>query len=212
MVDGITYLLAAIAVACMVGVWRVTRPSNEPRRAVDHYAALVRRNPREPNSRYELGLALMRRGSLSEAIHEFRLVTEIAPKHAPAHHRLGTCLMSIGNVAAALPHLEKATALSPIYAEAHASLGAAHELRGDRMAARGSYLRAVGLDPKLAIAHFNLARLYAQEGNAAKALAALQDAARADVSMVEEAKCSPDFDRVLGDRAFRAYLFGAEAA
>ncbi len=206
-VDWITLALGGCAIACAVGVWSLTRPTNEPRRAVDHYEGLVRRNPNDYASRYELALAYMRRGQLMESIAELRTVVELAPKHAPAHYSLGVALLTSGNHTAALSHLERATSLSPIYADAHASLGALHHMRGDATAAKAALIRATSLDPTLAIAHFNLARCYAQEHNVDKTIECLRAAIKQDPAMRAEAKCGNDFDHLMGEEKFRQFMF-----
>jgi len=199
--------LGITAIGCAVGVWSLTRPTNEPRRAVDHYESLVRRNPTDFNSRYELAMAYLRRGQLIESISELRTVIELAPKHAPAHYSLGVALLTSGNHPAALSHLERATNLSPIFADAHASLGALLHMRGDATAAKAALMKATSLDPSLAIAHFNLARCFAAEHNVPKTIESLRSAIKQDASMKAEAKCGNDFDHLMGDESFRDFIF-----
>jgi Flp pilus assembly protein TadD len=210
--DLITAGLGVAAIALVVALWRTTRPSLDSRRSCEYYRAMLRRNPGDPNLHFELASALLRRGSVVEAVEEFRRTVERDPKNALAHHSLGLSLLSLGNVHGALIHLERATTLSPHFAEAYASLGSVMELKGDLFAARAAHMRAAAIDPTLAIAHYNLARVLAATNEPAKAVTALGEAIRQDRMLLEEAKSCTDFDNLLNHPGFRRLVYGERVA
>jgi TolB-like protein/Tfp pilus assembly protein PilF len=75
-------------------------------------AAIVRRDPVNPTSVFNLGIDQRWAGRLDEAIDSFRTVLSLRPGWAEGHYELGVALLQKGDGAAALAEMEQETAES----------------------------------------------------------------------------------------------------
>jgi tetratricopeptide (TPR) repeat protein len=91
--------------------------------ACRRYAEIIRREPRNADALYLLGLAHCHLGEFPDAINRLRKTVSVAPAHAAAHNTLSMALRETGDLAAALASCDAAIASEPGFAEAHANRG-----------------------------------------------------------------------------------------
>jgi Flp pilus assembly protein TadD len=84
----------------------------------------------QPETRCDLGLALLRLGKPAEAGSQFDLVLRDRPDFARAHYGRGVALALVGRRQEARFHLERALALDPGDAAADRALAGLDSLRG----------------------------------------------------------------------------------
>jgi tetratricopeptide (TPR) repeat protein len=90
------------------------------------YKDTLEKNPSCWMARGNLGVYLMDKGSLPEAIEELRAAIRIRPDYADAHNNLGNALSKIpGREKDAMAEFEAALRINPGMAEAHGNLGLA---------------------------------------------------------------------------------------
>ncbi len=111
-----------------------------------------------------LGIALMEKGRVKEAIVQYRRALEIEPEHYKAHTNLGTALSEIGLTEEAEVHLRKAVELAPDFADAHNSLGTALMKTGRSEEAVVQFRRALAIDSDYAACRYNLGTVLLQTG------------------------------------------------
>ena len=133
----------------------------QPQRALPHFAAVSRLQPRSAVARYNVGVALEAAGRTAEAAREYEAAIERDPAYSVAHNNLGSLRLAEGRLDEALSLFARAVALGPANAEAQNNLGAVLVAGGDAAAAIVHLEQAVRLRPTYPEAHFNLARAYA---------------------------------------------------
>ncbi len=155
--------------------------------AEQHLRAAVRLAADSVRAHTDLGSALAKMGSFSEAMDEFHTALGLDPnseitKHnlqsavedaAQAHYRRGMDLAKAGNTREALGELEEAVKLEPDFAEAHNNLGV---LLSGSPEAMAHFREAVRLKPDYVDARYNLAVALASTGRTAEAIEELQKA------------------------------------
>jgi tetratricopeptide (TPR) repeat protein/mono/diheme cytochrome c family protein len=142
---------------------------NRPDRALVHFTAAARLQPRSARARYNVGVALEALGRASDAAEAYREAVRLDPSYSLAHNNLGSLLFSAGTLDEARRHFERAVQTGPSNAEAQNNLGAVFLASNDPGGALPYVERAVALRPQYAEAHFNLARIYAATGRPAEA-------------------------------------------
>jgi tetratricopeptide (TPR) repeat protein len=112
--------------------------------------------PSDPETHYNLGVALLGAKRPEEALTSFRHALRLAPGYVPAESALCSTLHGLGRIAEAATCYQQLLDRNPSYAEMHSNL--AHALRqlGRPEEAAASCLRALKLNPRLAEAHSNL--------------------------------------------------------
>jgi len=143
-----------------------------------------------------LGVDLLDRGKLDEALPHFQRALQSNPDYAEAHNNLGAILFQKGKVDEAIPHFQEALRIKPGYAHAESNLGNALFKKGKVEEAISHYQRALEIDPGLAEADNNLGAALLQKGNVDEAIAHFQKLAR----------ISPDYAQVyynLGNALFQ---------
>jgi tetratricopeptide (TPR) repeat protein len=125
--------------------------------AIAHYQKALQINPDYAEAHYNLGDALIRRGSANEAIAHFQKALEIDPDYAGAHINLGNALLQKGRVDEAITHYQKALQINPYFAVAHINLGNALIRKGRVDEAITHYQTALEITPDFAEAQKNLA-------------------------------------------------------
>lgn len=108
---------------------------------------IVRREPRNADALYLLGLTHCHLGELSEAIKRLRKAVSVAPLHADAHNTLSLALREIGRPQEALASCEAAIASDPGFAEAHGNRGDILQDLQRPQEALDAYDQALALDP-----------------------------------------------------------------
>jgi Tfp pilus assembly protein PilF len=107
-------------------------------------------------ARHSLGIALVKKGQIDEAIRQFQQAIRLKPYHADAHYNLGHALVKKGQMDEALRQFQEAIRLNPDHAEAHNNLGAALYLKGQIGEAIRQFQEALRLKPDYADARKNL--------------------------------------------------------
>jgi protein O-mannosyl-transferase len=142
-----------------------------------------------------LGLALMDKGKLAEAVVQYEAALRISPEYSLAHNDLGVALARLGRLDQAIAHYQTALQINPKDAEAHFNLanalnpgfvdtyavsGAARNHRADAPQAREHYQTALRLYPHYVNAHINWGNLELTVGELEAAITHYQDALRVD--------------------------------
>lgn len=123
-----------------------------------------------------LGIALVEKGAVTEAMINYLKVIAINPRHAAAHYNLGLALVKTGQADQALLFFDRAVKLSPQLAEARVGKAAALAEQGHADQAVSELKQALAIDPQLVTAHLTLANLLADQGRADEATAHLETA------------------------------------
>jgi protein O-mannosyl-transferase len=123
-----------------------------------------------------LGGALLKKGSVGEAIFHFQKALEIEPDSAEAYNNLGSALLQKGNVDEAIYHFQKALQINPDFAEAHNNLGNALLQKGNVDEAIAHFQKGLQINPDFAKAHYNLGNALLQKGNVDEAIIQFQRA------------------------------------
>ena len=130
-----------------------------------------------------LGSALLKMGSVDEAIAHSQRALQIKPDYVEAYNNLGNALLKKGNVDEAIAHYQKALQINPGYVEAHNNLGNALLKKGNVDEAIAHYQKALQIKPDYAEIHKNLGIALAKaHGDHANALVRM---GRDDEAMVE---------------------------
>ncbi len=120
--------------------------------------AMLARDPRDAESRADLGAALTVSGRLDEAAKELRQAAADDPRAARPHYLLGQIGVSRHDVPGALAELTRAVELDPNDANAQNDLGYLLLATGQRAAAIEHLEKALALNPGDALARENLAK------------------------------------------------------
>lgn len=141
-------------------------------------------------------------GRLSEAMAEYKLLTEMAPNLAVGHKELGFFAISIQDNLLAQEELSRAAALDPDDPVVASTLGAVYMTLGKREEAINQFNKALVLNPKEGLAAFNLGNIYADMGQIErarkayeKAVAIKPDSAFARNNLATMCSMSGDFKR-----------------
>jgi tetratricopeptide (TPR) repeat protein len=103
-----------------------------------------------------LGVALMEKGQLDEAIAHYQKALDVNPLFGKAYCNLGNALRKKGQLDKAVTHCRKAIELNPSFDVAHYNLGNAFREKGLLDDAITYYQKAIELNPSFAKAHCNL--------------------------------------------------------
>lgn len=133
-------------------------------KALRHFKAALRLEPRYAGGYNNMGNALMALGRIGEAIGYYRESIKIDPFAAKTHNNLAVALTEIASLDEAILHLQEALRLKPDYAEAYNNLGAAYRKKAQVQQAAHFYLEAIRLKPDFSEAYNNLGLLLWQEG------------------------------------------------
>ncbi len=125
---------------------------------------------------HNLGIVLLRKGRVDEAITQYQTALQIKPDYAKAHNNLGNALLQKGKVDEAITHCQRALEINPDYAEAHNNLGTALCQKGRVDEAITHYQTALQINPDYADAHNNLGTALCQKGSADEAITHYQTA------------------------------------
>jgi tetratricopeptide (TPR) repeat protein len=117
-----------------------------------------------------LGDALLKKGSVDEAITHYQKALQIKPDYAAAHINLGNTLLQKGNVDEAITHYQKALQISPDDAAAHYNLGNALLQKRNVDEAITHYQKALQISPDDAAAHINLGNALIKKGSVDEAI------------------------------------------
>jgi predicted O-linked N-acetylglucosamine transferase (SPINDLY family) len=142
-------------------------------------------NPGLPDPHNNLGIALLAKGQIDEAIACHRRALALRPDFPAALYNLGAALQNKGLLDEAIATYRQAIALQPNYSEAHNNLGNVLRDNGRLDDAIAAYRRAIALRPKWALAHGNLGRVLKDKGQLNEAIAAHRQAIALDPNSSE---------------------------
>jgi Flp pilus assembly protein TadD len=195
MADRYTYIpLIGVLVLAVWGVWELTRGWRYQvlalsaaggaalvlclaltRQQIGYWKdseALLRHAQEVPETKYlghkYLGIALLSKGQIDEAIRQFREGVRLRPDDADAHYSLGVALDKKGQIGEAISQFQEAVRLEPDYADAHNNLGVAYGAGDARRDQLG----------EMADAHYNLGVAFFQRGRTDEAIRQFQEAIR----------------------------------
>ena len=179
-------MLALIGMTAGLGVltWRQCRIWHDSKTLWGYTLSL---DSRCAPARNNLGTALAREGSATEAIAEFRSALSIDPDYAEAHNNLGTAWARQGRPAQAVAEYRQALAIEPAYAMARDNLGAVLLGEGKLAEALSEYRQALEINPNDARARNNLGLTLAAQGRTAEAISEYRQALRISPNYAEAA-------------------------
>jgi tetratricopeptide (TPR) repeat protein len=172
------------AVVILFAVWTYERNSvwKDP---VTFWKDCVEKSPNKARPRSNLGLALMREGTIEEAIVQFRKGLQINPDIAETHLGLGEALARQGNTDEAIHHYLEAIRKRPTFAGAYNKLGILMADQGKTAEAIHYYNKALQLKPEHLEAHNNLGIALADQGNSVEAIRHYRTALQIDPDFAE---------------------------
>jgi tetratricopeptide (TPR) repeat protein len=138
----------------------------------------LRTNPDSVNARYNLALALARRGDHAGAVEHYNAAVRIRPDYAYAHNNLGNALLALGRIEQGIAALREANRLDPDYAEARHNLGIALAGQGKLEEATRELREAARLDPARAEVRNNLGNALAASERVDEAIPEFHEAVR----------------------------------
>jgi tetratricopeptide (TPR) repeat protein len=113
---------------------------------------------------YNLGVGLVEKGRLDEAIPQYQSTLQIKPDHAEAWNNLGSVFFQQGRLDEAISQYQNALQIKPDYEGAHYNLAIALMQKGRVDEAIAQFQNALQINPGNADAHYNLASALRQEG------------------------------------------------
>jgi tetratricopeptide (TPR) repeat protein len=125
-----------------------------------------------------LGIELVRKGQIDEAISQYQEVIRLKPDFALAHNNLGFALLRKGQVDEAISQYQEAILLRPDYLLAHNNLGNAFYLKHRDAEAISQYQEAIRLKPDYVDAHNDLGLALYRKGRTGEAISQFQEALR----------------------------------
>src|SRR6267142_6052035 len=129
--------------------------------AIASYRKALALEPNDPDTHYNLALALKYKGDARQAVEEFEATVRLKPKWADAHYGLGATWHDLDDQAAALKELRTAVDLDPANAGAHRLLARVYLQQNDPMAAESELRRALALKPSAEM-HFEMGLIEGQ--------------------------------------------------
>jgi superkiller protein 3 len=140
----------------------------------------LQKNPNCRMAHNNLGTALLKKGSVDEAISHFQKALEIkadrAADRAEAHYNLGSALFQKGSVDEAIVHYQMALQIKPDYALAHINLGTDLLKKGSVDEAIAHFQNALQINPDNTEAHNGLGSALLQKGSVDEAITHFQKA------------------------------------
>jgi len=143
------------------------------------------KNPDSWLGYYGLGVALVTKGQVDEAMAQYQKALEIDPNSFEAHDNLGIALAQEGRVDEAMVQFQKTLKIDPNFAEAYRNLGTALVTKGQMNEAMAQFQKSLEIDPNSVEAHDNLGIALAQEGRVDEAMAQFQKSLEIDPNSVE---------------------------
>ena len=157
----VTFLFVGLILALITLTWRQSWMFRD---AETCYRMIIEKNPDAWAAESNLGLTLVEKGEVNDAIAHFQNVLEISPNNSDgakaAHLNLGNALLRKRSIDAAISHFEAALKIGPD-AETHNSFGSALRRKGQFNQAIAHYEAALEISPQSTSVLNNLAWLLA---------------------------------------------------
>jgi Flp pilus assembly protein TadD len=142
--------------------------------ALEVFKTALRRNPRSPQSWYQLATIYLDLGRYDDAEATFKEALSVNPKMGASYNGLGVIEFTRGHGEAGARLIEKGLALEPRLRTASYNLGRIAEARGDATRAEALYRAELETYPDNGRARFNLAQLPRARGDGEGYLAQLR--------------------------------------
>jgi tetratricopeptide (TPR) repeat protein len=130
----------------------------------------TKKSPNKARPRINLGVALVDRGRIEEAVDQFSKALEFMPNHAEAHNNLGAALADLGRTREAIKHYSQALKVKPDYADARNNIGVALANIGKVKEAADHFSELLRMSPDDGDVHYNLANALASQGKVGEAI------------------------------------------
>src|SRR5437773_1581127 len=124
----------------------------------------IARNPDCWMAHNNLGIVLVQKSEIDEAIAHYRKTLEMSPDFADADYNLGNALLQKGEIDAAILHCQRAVAIQPNDPEAQVALGNALFQKGLIDESIVHYQKALAIRPYYVTAHYNLSSAFLKKG------------------------------------------------
>ena len=132
-----------------------------------------------------LGIALVEKGKVDEAIPQYEKSLRLHSDYAEAHYNLGNALLQKGNIDGAIVQCHEALALQPNDPDAHVALGNALLAKGAVDEAITHYSDALRLRADDGAAHYNLGNALLAKGEVVQAIAHYQKTLELEPNVAE---------------------------
>ncbi len=123
-----------------------------------------------------LGIALVEKGQIDEAIRQYRIAIRLNPNFAYAHSNLGNTLFWQGQTDEAIRQFQEAIRLNPGYAATHNNLGSIFVAKGQIDEAISQFQEALRLKSDYVEAYYNLGIALGMKGQIDEAIRQFQEA------------------------------------
>jgi tetratricopeptide (TPR) repeat protein len=171
-----------ILAGCLVATARQLRFWTNSDALFSHALAVTRDNYVAYNG---LGVDLLDRGQVDEAMSCFEKALEGQPDYAWARCNLGIALLRKGRLDEASAQFEKALTIQPRSAEAHNNLGTALVRKGQVEEGIVHFQKALETEPNYAKARYNLAYTLLEQGRLEDAIAGFRKALKIEHDFAE---------------------------
>jgi protein O-mannosyl-transferase len=136
------------------------------------------KNPNSWVGHNNLGLVLLDKKQVDEALEHFQKALEINPNYVEAHSNLGLALFQKGQVQEAVAQYQKALDINPNSFLGHVNLGNAFFKKGQLDEAVAEYQKAAEIDPNYFTTHYNLGLAFFRKGKLDQAITQFQQTLR----------------------------------
>ncbi len=164
-----------IVIALGVATWRQSATYADVETL---WRTTVSRNPTCWMGFNNLGIALVEKGEINDAIGQYRKSLQFHADYGQAHYNLGLALLEEGQTDEATAECRKAIALQPNDPDARVALGNALLAGGSEDEAIAEYFVALKLRPDYADGHYNLGNALMKKGETDAAAAHFEQALR----------------------------------
>jgi tetratricopeptide (TPR) repeat protein len=163
--------------------------------AVPAWKLALEKDPEDPRTHNNLGVALAATGKTSEAIEEYKKSLTLNGDSSQTHNNLGSALAEAGKTEEAFAEFQKAIELNPDNGSAHVNLGhMLEEMGGHRQEAIAELTKGIELAPKSYDGHNIYGVILARMGKLDEAIAEMQKAVELSP---QSAECRYNLGRAL---------------
>lgn len=175
-------------------------------RALEAYDRAIRRDPVNPNAHNFKGWILIFLGRPDEALSEFQAWLKVNPGGYTYLNNSAWALAELHRYEEAVVFADSAIAKVPAFPYSYNHKGFSLYAMGNRDEGVALIERAINLNPEYGGSYFNLARVYALEGDLAKAIANLKQAVLRSGDYRRRAQDDELLQRLVDHSDFRSFL------
>jgi tetratricopeptide (TPR) repeat protein len=175
---GIALSIAALVIfICIVLTRQQVGNWSDGEKLFRHAMMVTKNNPGNNYvAYYNLGIALLNKDRLDEAIQQLEISIKLNPNYARAHNNMGIALEKKGLLNQAIGECQQAVKLDPNYADAYNNLGVALGKNGQSNEAVSALQESARLRPDSVDIHYNLGNVLARDGRLDEAINQYQEA------------------------------------